>query len=917
MEILPQLTATGVVNGLVYALVGFGFIAVYRVTNVVNFAQGEFVMVGGFVALTLGTLGLPWPVVALGAAVVAAVLGVGVQRFALQPAGRGASVESLVIITIGVAFALRGAAQLIWGSDPLPVPPFSDGPPIQVLGVSLARQSLWIVGFAVVVTVLLWLFFTRTTTGLSLRACAQNRSGADLVGIDSWRMARVAFAIGCGIAGLAGALLTPLSYVSVGVGVLLGFKGFTVAILGGLRSFTATAVGGVALGLIESYTAGYGSSSYRDAVTFVVLLVVLLVRPQGFVRGGADVTHATGGEASDLTVQAATTRMRTHAKALAVVAVLVVVAPYVLASAPVSSLVFAGLFAAVAAGVVLLLGQAGQISLGHASLMGIGGYATAVLTTRHDVPPVLAMVVGVVLACAVAWVIARIIFRFEGFYLAMATLGLTIIATVVVTQATDLTGGSNGIPGVLPFSLLGFDFGHIQLSLYLAWAFALAVVVLCLLLIDSRFGRAMRAVKGSEPAAVVAGVDPSRVKRQVFVVSAGLAAAAGSLFVHAASLADPGSFDLFQAIQVLVMVVLGGMYSVWGAVAGAVFMSVVPEAIQRLIPSAQAGQIEQVVFGLVLVVVVVARPDGLVGVVTQLVARLPWRRDAPAVRADDADVPARADEEAVAVGATAPAGAVLDAHPGPSSLEVRGVSKSFGGLKALAPLDLSVPAGSITALIGPNGAGKTTAFSCVSGGLRPDTGEVLLDGEPLDLARPSAVAAHGLVRTFQNVRLFANMTVLENVKVGCQSWTSATALDAVVRLGRHRAEERRIDETARYWLEVVGLTDVADRPAATLPFGHQRMLELARAMAARPRVLLLDEPAAGLNRLEKDALLQMLRRIRDTGVTLLLVEHDMALVMGLAEHVVVLDHGTVIAQGTPEHVRRHDAVIEAYLGVAT
>lgn len=916
MEILPQLTATGVVNGLIYALIAFGFIAIYRVTNVVNFAQGEFVMVGGFLAMTLSSLGIPWPVSLVGAVAVAAILGVVLHRSALQPAGRNASVESLVIVTIGAAFLLRGVAQLIWGSDPLAVPPFTDGEPIRLLRFSVAPQALWIVLFAIVTAVLLWLFFTRTTAGLSLRACAQNRSGADLVGIDSWRMSRVAFALGCGIAGLAGVLLTPLSFVSVEVGVLLGFKGFTVAILGGLRSFTAAAYGGVLLGLIESYTAGYWSSSYRDAVTFVVLLIVLVLRPQGFVRGGLDATQVTSGQATEETITAGTGGLRKHWQGILGVAVIVVVLPYLLENSTLSGFVFAGLFAVVAVGLVLLLGYAGQISLGHASLMGIGGYSSAVLTLRAGFPPLVALAVGVLLSCSVAWIIAKIIFRFEGFYLAMATLGLTIIATVVATQWTGITGGSNGIPGIASFSLLGFNFVDTQSSLYLAWGVALLSVVLALLLIDSRFGRSMRAIKGSEPAAVVVGVDPSRVKRQVFVISAGLAAIAGSLFVHYSSLANPGSFDLFQAIQILVMVVVGGMHSVWGALLGSVFITLVPETIQQLIPSAQAGQIEQVVFGIVLIVVMVVRPDGLAGVIKSI-----WRvlvYVVPGRLTPSSPSPVPLDDLGVSPTPTEVASTLAAQRSDEIDvpvLDLRGISKAFGGLQALQPLEISIRRGSITALIGPNGAGKTTAFDCIAGSLRPDQGSVLLDGERIDQLRPHHVASRGLIRTFQNVRLFKNMSVLENVMVGCHSWTAAGPYEAALRIGRHRREEREIAEIANHWLDYVGLMPFARRPAATLPFGHQRMLELARAMAAKPRMLLLDEPAAGLNRVEKDDLVELLDRIRGQGVTLLLVEHDMTLVMELAEWIVVLDHGAVIARGRPEEIRNDGAVVEAYLGV--
>jgi ABC-type branched-subunit amino acid transport system ATPase component/branched-subunit amino acid ABC-type transport system permease component len=933
VDVFAQLTATGVVNGMIYALVAFGFIAVYRVTNVVNFAHGEFLMVGGFVFLALGRVGAPWPLAMAGAVAATALLGMIMHRTVIQPAGRGASVESLVIITIGASLLLRGAAQLIWGSDPIPVPPFTGGKPVAFLGISLAPQAFWVVAFGLVASVALWLFFTRTTLGLGLRACADNRSGADLVGIDGWRMGRTAFALGCGLAGLAGVLMAPLSFVSVTVGVMLGFKGFTVAILGGMRSFTAATAGGLTLGLLESYTAGYGASAYRDATTFLLLLLVLVIRPQGFTRGAKPSHVVIGGEAVKDSLAAAAGGLRRHWPGIVAAGAVVVVIPSLLETSSVSAFVFAGYFAVAAVGVILLLGYTGQISLGHATLMGAGGYASAILTIHIGWPPLAALAAGVVVACLVAWLMARLLFRFEGFYLAMVTLGLAVIFTVVISQPGDLTGGSNGLPGLPPFSIGGFDIIGTQDNFYLVWGVVLLCIALAFQLIDSRFGRSMRAIKGSEQAAVAAGVDPARVKRQVFVMAGGLAAVAGSLYVHYASIADPASFDLFRAINVLAMSVVGGMQTIWGALLGPVFMTVLPQTVQKIVSGPRAGQIVQVIFGIILMVVMVARPDGLAGAFKSIARGLLSvgrrvirpRTVRPAGSAGPSGEPVVVPAPRVAGTAAEPAAAVqrwIRATAGERRngsqplLVVSAVGKTFGGLQALKPLSLAVPEGSITALVGPNGAGKTTAFNCVSGALRPDSGTVTLAGTRIDTVPAHQVVRHGLVRTFQNVQLFGNMSAVENVMVGCHSWTRAGAGHAMVRFARHRREESEIGEAARYWLDFVGLADTADRPAGTLPFGHQRLLELARAMAAKPRMLLLDEPAAGLNRVEKNRLGELIRHIQRLGVTVLLVEHDMTLVMELASTVVVLDHGSVIAEGTPAQVRQDKGVVEAYLGAS-
>jgi branched-chain amino acid transport system permease protein len=915
MELLPQLVATGIVNGTVYALVALGVVTIFRVTNVVNFAQGEFVMLGGFLAYTLLAWGLPWLAVAPLVVVALFLGGLLVHRVALQPAGRDASLEALVLITIGVALLLRGVAQVVWGSDPLPVQPFTGSVPIVLAGAAVVPQALWVVGCGAVLACLLYAFFRLTSLGLALRASAEQRTGAHLVGVDTWATGRLSFALGCGIAGLMGVLVTPLSFVSYDIGVLLGLKGFTAAILGGMRSFSGAAMGGLALGLLESGASGYISSGYRDAVTFVVLAAVLLVRPASLSRGGTET------DLDALAGQTATAsrfdRVRTSAHRWAVGGLIVVVLglSFVLPAPLLSALVFAGLFSLVAVGVVLLLGYAGQISFGHASFLGIGAYATGLLTVRLGLPPLLALVVGAVLAAAIAWIVGAVIFRLRGFYLAMLTLGLTIIFTVVVTQLRTITGGANGIPGILPFEILGVRVADDRAYFLLAWGLVAAALLLGFNLIDSRFGRATRAIKGSEMAALAAGVDTGQVKLQILVLSAVMASVAGSLYAHYLTLVYPHVLDVSQALAILIMAIVGGTATLWGAPVGAVFMTLLPELMQRAMPDAaaadRAAQFQQILFGLLLIVVMIARPDGLTG----LLGGWLGRRRPPAPTATASAQPQSRPPLAVNPRSSEllPAPNALDGVTG-SALNVAGLSKSFGGLHAAKNVWLDVPTGSIAALIGPNGAGKTTVFNCIAGVLRSDQGTIRLGVRELNHPAPYRLAELGLARTFQNVRLFGNMTVLENVMVGCHARTRATLLEALFRVGRHRSEERRIQAEAAHWLAYVGLGDLADRNAFSLAFGQQRLLEVARALAARPRVLLLDEPAAGLNPVEKEGLARLLLDIRAHGTTLLLVEHDMRLVMQVADHIVVLDHGEVIARGTPAAVRADPRVVEAYLG---
>ncbi len=936
MALFFQLTATGIVNGMIYALMGFAFIAIFRVTHIINFALGEYFMIGGFGAVVGARLGAPWfvgLVIGVGAAW---ILGNVLHRAAIQPAGSNASLESLVIITLGASLLLRGIAQIIFGSDSVSVPGFSGESPVAFAGVSVLPQTFWVVGIGVIASLGLWLYFQFTTSGLTLRASAESRVGANLSGVDTWRTGRRAFALGCALAGLAGVVATPLSFVSFDVGLFIGFKGFTAAVLGGLRSFTAAAVGGVVLGLLESYSSGYLSSAYRDATTFVVLLVVLLARPGGFSKVRASAHALVGGAESNDDVRSMSGRHRQQRLTIAGAAVAVAFVPLLLSPSVLSTMVFAGLFALVGVGVTLLLGYAGQISLAHAALMGVGAYSSAVLVTMHGWSPLAAVGAGIVIACAAAWILSKVLFRLQGLYLAMATMGLAIIFTVVATQADPITGGSNGIPGVPDFSVGSFTVQGNLAYFWLVWGLVLLSIFICFNLIDSRFGRAFRAVKGSEAAATALGINNAKIKLQIFVFSAALAAVAGSLYAHFVSITEPGDWDVLHAFQILIIVIVGGMNSLWGAPIGAIFMFIVPNEIQSLFPGATASQINQLLFGVILIAVMVLRPDGLVGwwraihrrlrgtavgVVVAKVMSVPKDRGGPEYIHAPEDYESELSRLELRLTLRSRASSAVGDGIAPV-LAVQKVSKSFGGVEALKGITLSVASRSITALIGPNGAGKTTLFNCIAGALRPDAGTInFANGSPggFDLvhAAPYRAAEAGLARTFQNVQLFGNMTARENVMIGCHPLTRASAVEGALRVGRHRAEAQTVRRQANQWLQFVGLGSVGDQPAKTLPFGHQRLLEVARALASEPLLLLLDEPAAGLNHREKEGLALLLERVQKLGVSVFIVEHDMTLVMRIAERILVFDHGELIASGAPEAVRRNELVIQAYLGQET
>ncbi|MBE3589431.1 MAG: ATP-binding cassette domain-containing protein [Firmicutes bacterium] len=600
-----------------------------------------------------------------------------------------------------------------------------------------------------------------------------------------------------------------------------------------------------------------------------------------------------------------------------------------------SIFVLIGLYVPVVAGVALLAGHAGQVSLGQAAFYGLGAYGSAILSTRLGVPPLLSIPAAVAVTGLAAYAIGRPIFLLRGHYLVVATLGLNVIVSVVLRQWVSLTGGASGIKDVPPLAVGPFEIRGDLGYYYVTGALAAASLVLCAHLVRSRYGRALQLVRTSETAAETLGIDPSRAKTGVFVLSAMLAAAPGALYAHYLAYVNPAPFEFTFSVDVLMMGVIGGLPHVPGALVGTALAVLLREALRSFVPrifgGAATGEFESIAFGLLLAAVTVLSPDGLWPHLRDaaLWAARGGRRRAAESRGTSSPADAAASargEESVAPRALPARGAaqMVDAdgagdvvHGGRAAatapvLEVEGVRRDFGGLTAVSGVSFTVRPGEVFAVIGPNGAGKTTLFNLVSGVLRVTAGRIALEGRALDRMPAHRVAALGVARTFQTPRLAPRLTARENVMAGLHMRLRAGMLGSL--LGRARAEERRAREEAGRLLDTLGAGAFCDTPAGDLPFGALRLVELARALAARPKLLLLDEPASGLSAEERAALFRHVRRAADSGVAVLLVEHDMDFVLGLADHVLVLHHGEPIAWGTPEEIRRDERVLAAYLG---
>ncbi len=554
---------------------------------------------------------------------------------------------------------------------------------------------------------------------------------------------------------------------------------------------------------------------------------------------------------------------------------------------------YAAIFAIAAIGLSLLMGNVNQISLGQAGFFGIGAYAVAALTTAWSLPAwlswPLAALIGIASATLVGLGLGFIALRFRGHYLAMATLTFGLIC-VGVFHETKFFGGAIGIQDI-PYP----HFGALTVSGYtaywFAWILALGAAVLTLNLLRGRSGRAFEAIRNDELAAEVLGVPTRRYKILAFAYAGALAGLGGAVYAAFLGIVVPDAVSAQLSISLLLMVVLGGSGGVSGALIGAALIGFLD------ISGHQFENTREVAYGVLVILVVIAAPGGLFGLIR---ARFKSRALPPDVAAPA--VTPRAVPTPPANGAT---------------LAVAHVTKRFGGLVAVNDVSFELARGTLTSLIGPNGAGKTTLFNAISGIGELSEGRVAIAGNDVTGWQPHRIAALGVGRTFQNARLFGEMTVLENVVAGAFRTEQTSFAGDLFALPSSRRSQRAATERARATLARLGLEPLAATLAKDLAFGDRRRVELARATASDPWLLLVDEPAAGLNARERAALTADLLTLRDAGMTLLLIEHDMRLVMSISERVMVLKFGTMIADGAAAAVRNDPAVVAAYLGTAT
>ncbi|MET3845129.1 ATP-binding cassette domain-containing protein [Bradyrhizobium sp. OAE829] len=938
-EIAIILLLDGIANGAIYLLAGLGLVLIFSVTRVVFVPFGDITAfcVLSIAAFELGRVpGTIW-VVAILAVIATAVDAAGhyrsgehariprsffmygllplipcvlawvaasyalpqavqiilalalvlpiaplLDRIAFRPAP-DASVLVLLIIALAVHFAISGLGLMAFGAEGFRIRPLVNGI-YSFGGVIVSAQVLLMLVTAALLSLLFFLFFERSMSGRALRATAVNRIGARLVGIRPARTGTIAYFIASLLAGVSAILIGPTTTIYYDSGFMIGLKAFIGAIIGGFTSYPIAALGAVFVGIMESF-ASFWSSSYKEVIVFGLLIPVLLW--QSWKSAG----HADeeGEEMEMPDAIALSAPLRIGLISAAVIALLI--APALLGSFAITLLNYIGISALVALGLVLLTGIGGMTSFGQAAFVGIAAYATAWATVTLDLSPWVGLLLALAMTGLAALAIGALTLRLGGHFLSLSTIAWGISIYFLFGNVPGL-GQNTGMAGIPPITIASVSLISSQMIFYLIWLMVGLAMLASANLLNSREGRAIRSLRGGGILLASLGVNIFRIRLVTFVIAALLAGLAGWLYAHMNRFISPAPFDVKPGIEYLLMAMAGGAGHIAGAVAGSALITLLKNWLQDVLPlvTKNPAQFEIIAFSVLLVLLLQNARGGLIAFIAK---RLPKGTRPPPAAAEA--MPRRALPE-----------------NGTLILNVENAVRTFGGLTAVNKVSFDLKAGEILGLIGPNGAGKSTMFNLLTGALQANAGRISFLGQDITYRPQMDIARMGIARTFQHVKLRPNMSLIDNVALGAYARTTTGFLKSALRLDR--AEERRTLHEAQRQLQRVGLGDKSYELAGNLPLGGQRILEVARALAADPVLVVLDEPAAGLRPPEKEALAKVLRQIRDEGVTILIVEHDMDFVMGLVDRLVVMEFGCKLVEGNPAAVRADPKVQEAYLG---
>ncbi|MFF3335248.1 ATP-binding cassette domain-containing protein [Streptomyces sp. NPDC002888] len=897
MDDILRFALLGLGLGALYALTAHGIVLVYRGSGVLNLAHGAIGMAGAYVQWELASrhgVGY-WPATACGV-LASAVLGVLTHLLVLRPL-RGASTLARLVGTLAVFIVLTAVAVKRYGDSLQLVPGKLPTRLLTIAGATVSEDRVWLLGIAVAVTVVLHLLYKRTLFGLGTTAVAENENTAAALGWSPDLIATANWALGSALAGLTGILIVPVIGLSVTGLTTLLLSALAAALVGRFSSFPVTLAGGLVIGLVQSELTRFGSdvTGLAASVPFLFIALVLVARGRALPLRGTflDRLPALG-----------TGRVRPVplAVAVAVGLCLVALSTPLWADAITNTLVLSLIILSI----VVVTGYAGQVSLAAYALAGTGAFIAGHTAADWGWPFELALLAGVLGTVPIGLLFALPAVRTRGVNLAIITLGLGTTLEAMVFQNTDLstTPGSDGIAvgkqTLFGISISGVDHPQRYAAVVLVMFVAATLVVANVR--RSRTGRRLIAVRANERAAAALGIDVRAAKLYAFGLSAAIAALAGVLTGFRSTSVVFSDFASFDSITALGLAVIGGVGFLVGPLFGATFAAGTVGARFGDLVLPGLSEWMPLIGGVILVLTLVGNQDGIgkeLGRQAKGVRRKLSPKRGPAVRKD----------ESAAVLQGGPAAPNVP-RAAPLPLHVRDLTVRYGGVVAVDGLSLDVEPGQVVGLIGPNGAGKTSAIDAVTGFTRAASGSVRLGDRDVTRRPVHRRAAAGLSRSFQSLELFEDMTVLDNLYAACDRPGRWAYLTDLVRPG-----SRPLPAHVLVAVREFGLQDRLDRPVGDLSYGERRLLAIARAVAASPSVLLLDEPAAGLSDDETRELAHLVRRLaEDWGMGVLLVEHDVDMVMSVCDRVVVLDFGHRICSGTPEEVRRDPAVRAAYLG---
>ncbi|MCD2145651.1 branched-chain amino acid ABC transporter permease/ATP-binding protein [Gordonia paraffinivorans] len=892
----------GLGNGAVYAAIGLALVMTFKSSGVVNFATGAIALYTAYtyVLLRTGELMVPIPglpkTVDLGgplgvfpamgiALAIAAVLGMLCYVLIFRPM-RNASVVAKAVASIGLMIVLQALiAQRVGTQIPLVEPIF----PVKSISIGdtvAPTDRLWLAGCIIGLAVVTTIAFRHTRFGVATEAAAESEKGAYLTGLSPDRIALANWAVSSVLAGLGGILISPMVSLNPVAYTMFIVPALAATLVGNFSSIWLTVIAGIAIGALQSEATNLQNTidwlpqtGLSEAVPLILILGFLVLKGRPLPDRGA-VTRQALGRAPRPERIAVPVLLSV---AVAVIALLTTSGSY--RAAVITSIIFG----VVALSQVVVTGYAGQVSLAQLTLAGVGAYSLSSLNTHLGIPFPFAPILAAVCATVLGIVVGLPALRVRGLPLTVVTLALAVFCEAFWFRNPSFNGGFSGSPIDSP-RIFGIELGIGAGEDYPRIAFGiLSLIVLVVVglgvawLRRSTLGTDMLAVRANERSAAATGIDVSRTKLAAFAIGAFIAGLSGSLLGYQQSLATAESFTVFLGISLFAIMYIAGITSITGGILAGIMA---PGGLLYIVLDrfANIGEYYTLLSGVLLIVSVMVNPDGI----ASRLPHIPW----PALPFGRRSAAAGTEETPQAV---APVAAGDRSTP---VLAVENVGVRYGAVVAAEGVTFEVYPGEIVGLIGPNGAGKTTVIDAITG-FAPSTGTVSLEGKAISTLGPHLRSRAGLGRSFQDVELYDDLSVAENVTVGA----SRSRSDVPV--------SRRVEQV----LHMVGLDDMADAEVATLSQGRRQLVSVARVMAASPAIALLDEPAAGLDSGESQWLGERLRQARDSGISILMVDHDMDLVLTICDRVVVLDLGKVIATGTPDEIRNDDAVIRAYLGM--